>query len=89
VNYHDIEISDAVITAIDADRKIEAIRVLRERTGIGLADAKHLVDRIARERQGQATMAPPMVEEGGAGGMLRMTMIIAVILGVYFYFFAG
>ena len=69
--------------------KIEAIKVLRERTGIGLADAKHLVDRIARERHGQAAVAPAIVEEGGAGGMLRMTMIIAVVLGVYFFFFAG
>jgi hypothetical protein len=30
-----------------------------------------------------------MVEEGGAGGMIKMVVAIAVILGVYFYFFAG
>ena len=89
MNYHDIEISDEVIVAIDAGRKIDAIKVLRERTGIGLADAKHLVDRLARERQGQCAVAPAMVEEGSAGSMLRMTVIIAVILGAYFYFFAA
>ena len=89
MNYHDIKISDDVIAAIDADRKIEAIKILREETGTGLADAKHLVDRLARERQGQATPAPAMSEEGGASGMLRMVVVIAVILGVYFYFFAG
>lgn len=75
--------------AIDAGRKIDAIKVLRKRTGIGLADAKHLVDRLARERQAQVAVAPAMVEQGGAGGMLRMTVIIAVILGAYFYFFAA
>ena len=78
-----------LVVAIDAGRKIDAIKVLRERTGIGLADAKHLVDRLARERQGQVAAAPTMVEEGGAGGMLRMTLIIAVILGAYFYYLAA
>jgi ribosomal protein L7/L12 len=87
VNYHDIEISDEVIAAIDADRKIEAIKILRERTGIGLADAKHLVDRLARERQAQSSTVPAMTEEGGAGVMIRMVAVIAVILGVYFYFY--
>jgi ribosomal protein L7/L12 len=87
VNYHDIEISDEVVAAIDAGRKIEAIKILRERTGIGLADAKHLVDRLARERQGQRGTAPAMTEEGGAGVMIRMVAVIAVILGVYFYFY--
>ena len=31
-------------------RKIEAIKVYRERTGVGLADAKEAVERIARQR---------------------------------------
>ncbi len=89
MNYHDVEISDDVIAAVDSDRKIEAIKVLREQTGLGLADAKHLVDRIARERAGQPGLAPAMAEEGGAGGMIRMIVVIGVVLGVYFYFFAG
>ena len=89
MNYNDLEISDQVIAAIDAGRKIEAIKILREQTGLGLKDAKDVVDSIAREKRGAPGGAPGMVEEGGAGGMIKMIVVIAVVLGVYFYFFAG
>lgn len=84
-----MEISDQVISAIDAGHKIEAIKILREETGLGLKDAKDVVDSIAREKRGESGGAPGMVEEGGAGGMIKMIVVIAVVLGVYFYFFAG
>ncbi len=89
MNYHDVKISDDVIAAVDAGRKIDAIKILREQTGLGLADAKHQVDRLARERRDQIGAAPALVEEGGAGGMLRMVVIVGVILGAYFYFVAS
>ncbi len=89
MNYRDVEITDDVIAAIDAGRKIEAIKILRERTGLGLADAKHRVDRLVRERQDLPGAAPAMTEEGGAGSMIRMVLVIGLILGAYFYFFAG
>jgi ribosomal protein L7/L12 len=37
-----------VIRAIEQGRKIEAIKILREETGLGLANAKVLVDRAHR-----------------------------------------
>ncbi len=89
MNYHDVEISDDVIVAVDNGRKIEAIKILRDQTGLGLADAKHQIDRLARERQDQRVATPVLVEEGGAGGMIRMVVVIVVILGIYFYFFAS
>ena len=89
MNYHDVKISDDVIVAVDGGRKIEAIKILRDQTGLGLADAKHRIDRLARERQDQRGAAPKMAEEGGAGGMIRMVVVIVALLGVYFYFFAG
>ncbi len=89
MNYHDVKISDDVIVAVDAGRKIDAIKILREQTGLGLADAKHRVDRLVRERADRPGAPPPLAEEGGAGGMIRMVVIIGVVLGVYFYFFAG
>jgi Ribosomal protein L7/L12 C-terminal domain len=89
VNYNDLNVSDDVIAAVDAGHKIEAIKILREETGLGLAEAKDVVDRLARSRKGEPVEAARMPEEGGAGGLIKMVVLIAVILGVYFYFFAG
>jgi len=81
--------SEEVLAAVDAGRKIEAIKILREKTGIGLADAKHAIDALSRERRNDPVIAAGMTEEGGAGGMIKMIVIIAIVLGVYFYFFAS
>ena len=89
MNYNDLEISDQVIAAIDAGHKIEAIKVLREETGLGLSEAKDVVDSLARAKRGESGAGPGMVEEGGAGGMIKMIVVIAAILGVYFFFFSG
>ena len=89
MNYSDLEISDQVIAAIDAGHKIEAIKILREETGLSLSEAKDAVDSLARAKRGESGGAPGMTEEGGAGGMFKMIVVIAVVLGVYFYFFAG
>ena len=89
MNYNDLEISDQVIAAIDAGHKIEAIKILCEDTGLGLKEAKDVVDNLAEAKRGESGGTPGMVEEGGAGSMLKMIVVIAVILGVYFYFFSG
>ncbi len=89
MNYNDLEISDQVIAAIDAGHKIEAIKTLREETGLGLKEAKDVVDSLASAKRADSGGTPGMVEEGGAGGMIKMIVVIGVILGVYFYFFAG
>ena len=46
---------DVELTAIDADQKVKAIKVVREITGLGLKEAKDLVDG-----------APKMVKEGAS-----------------------
>lgn len=89
MNYNDLEISDQVIEAVDAGHKIEAIKILREEAGLGLKEAKDVVDSLARATRGESDGNSGMVEEGGAGGMIKMIIVIAVVLGVYFYFFAG
>ncbi len=81
--------SEEVLAAVDAGRKIEAIKLLREETGLGLADAKHAIDSLSGERRSNPEIAAGMTEEGGAGGMVKMIVVIAIILGAYFYFFAS
>ena len=78
--------SEDVIAAVDNGRKIEAIKLLREETGLGLADAKHAIDALARERRNDSAFGANMTEEGGAGGMIKMIVVIAIILGAYWYF---
>ncbi len=78
--------SDDVIAAVDNGRKIEAIKLLREETGLGLADAKHAIDALARERRNDSAVGANMTEEGGAGGMIKLIVVIAIILGAYYYF---
>ena len=39
-----------VVRCLEAGNRIQAIKAYRERTGAGLAEAKDIVDRIARER---------------------------------------
>jgi len=81
--------SEEVLAAVDAGRKIEAIKILRGETGLGLADAKHAIDSLSRERRSDPVIPAGMTEEGGAGGMLKMVVVMAIVLGVYFYFFAS
>jgi ribosomal protein L7/L12 len=89
MNYSDLDVSDDVISAVGAGHKIEAIKILREESGLGLAEAKDVIDRLARTSQAESGETSDMPEEGGAGGLIKMVVLIAIILGVYFYFFAG
>ena len=80
--------SDDVLSAVDSGRTIDAIKRLREETGLGLKEAKDEIDALARERQGNAAVASGMTEEGGAGSMVKIIVFIAVVLAAYFFFFA-
>jgi len=81
--------SDDVLAAVDSGHKIEAIKRLREETGLDLKDAKHAIDALARERRADAADSANMSEEGGAGGVVKLVVAIVVVLAVYFYFFAS
>ena len=39
-----------VLALVDSDRKIDAIKRVRERTGLGLKESKDVVDAISKER---------------------------------------
>jgi hypothetical protein len=89
VDEQNFSFSEEVIAAVDAGRKIEAIKILREETGLGLADAKHAIDSLSGERRSDPVISAGMTEEGGAGGMIKMIVVIAIVLGAYFYYFAS
>ena len=83
------EFSDAVLQAVDAGRKIEAIKLLREETGLDLKEARHAIDQLARDRPRTAAAPSAMSEQGGAQGLLKLIAVVAVLVVVYKVFVAS
>lgn len=75
-----------VIRAIEKGQKIEAIKILREATGIGLANAKVLVDRAWRTH-GPAKPAHSAISESPVFGNLAKSLFLAIILAGFYYIF--
>jgi hypothetical protein len=75
-----------VLRAIQDGRKIEAIKLLREATGLGLANAKVLVDRAARQHA-----PPPVYPSMGdpVSGLPRLvkSLIVTVLLFALYHYF--
>lgn len=76
----EIELSDKVIAAIKANRKIDAIKVLREEQNLGLKEAKDVVDAYIAETPRLAEGRP-----GGSGpGLVPLLLAGAVTAALYF-----
>ena len=75
-----------VIAAIEQGQKIEAIKLLREATGLGLANAKVLVDRAARTH-GPKKPIPSFADQStGLGGLVKsLGMVLILVAAWYFY----
>lgn len=85
----DHEVPAEVLQAIAEGRKIVAIKLLREATGLGLANAKVLVDRAAaRHRQANPQLGG-ITEESNTGRMVGMMLLLVVVFAVYKYFYTG
>ena len=83
----DNELPPEVIKAITQGRKIEAIKLLRETTGLGLANAKVLVDRAALRYAQLNPGSRAMTEESNTGRLLGMMLVLAVVFAIYRYAF--
>jgi ribosomal protein L7/L12 len=81
--------SDKVLAAVDRGKKIQAIKIYRAETGVDLKEAKDVIDALFAARQKDPQIAAGMVEEGGAGSLIKIVVTIAVLVGVYFYFFSS
>ena len=82
------ELPQDVVDAIKNGQKIEAIRLLRVASGLGLANAKVLVDAGAR-RHGVVTTHPAMSTKGGSSiGLLKGLILLLLMFGAYQYFLA-
>ena len=72
------QFSDRVREAVTAGRKIEAIKILRDETGMGLKEAKHAVEEFER-----SLGLPP--SSNGCGGILTVVGLSAAAALIYWY----
>ena len=81
----DADLPTDVIEAIRANRKIDAIKRLREHRGIDLKEAKYEVDTYVRENPQVATTLAPQTESG-IGRLILIAIIIGGAYAAYSYF---
>ena len=79
----DDELPAEVLQAIRDGRKIVAIKLLREATGLGLANAKVLVDRAAARHKQTQRGASGLREESNTGRLLTVILVLVVALALY------
>ena len=79
----DDELPAEVLQAIREGRKVVAIKLLREATGLGLANAKVLVDRAAARHQQTHPGASGMREESNTGRFLMVILVLVVAVALY------
>lgn len=82
----DSDLPTDVIQAISDGRKIVAIKLLREATGLGLANAKVIVDRAAARHAQSNPQASQMSEESNTGRLLGMMLLLVIAYLLYRYF---
>ncbi len=82
------ELPEDVIEAIRQGQKIEAIKLLRRSTGLGLANAKVLVDRASRTHGPERVIKNFADQPTGVGGLVK-SLGLALVLAAAWYFYKG
>jgi len=85
---NDNQLPSDVLRAIEGGRKIEAIKMLREATGLGLANAKVLVDRASRTH-GPKKPVYSAVEPGSGSGKLLASLVAVMAMATAYFFYNG
>ncbi len=85
----DSELPEDVIRAIEDGHKLEAIKMLRENTGLGLANAKVLIDRAWRVHGPKKPQTQGLTEVEGSGKLVGSLVAVAVLAAAYFFYLAN
>ena len=81
------ELPDDAIAAIHAKQKIAAIKMLREQFGVGLKEAKEMVDDYVVSQPAEPTDHSPQTESG-IGRLILLCIIAVFIYAGYQYAFS-
>lgn len=79
------QLSPEIYQAVATGRKIEAIKLIRAETGLGLAEAKEIADALSGHGATDTPLPPAMTEEGGAGGLLAIVVAVLIAFLVYVF----
>ena len=82
------ELPPEVIEAIRQGRKIEAIKILREAKGLGLANAKVLVDRAWRTH-GPVREMPSFADQPQGLSTMAKSLVMALMAFAAWYFYTS
>lgn len=85
---NDTQLPTDVVRAIENGRKIEAIKILQDATGLGLANAKVLVDRVARTH-GPKKPVLTYKDEGHGAGIWLASLVAVMVLATAWFFYLG
>lgn len=80
------ELPPEVLNAIREGRKIEAIKLLREAKGLGLANAKVLVDRAWRTHGPQKPIPSFADEPQHAKYVVKSVAMVLVVVAIYYFY---
>lgn len=86
---NDNEMPAEVVQAIAEGRKVVAIKLLREATGLGLANAKVLVDRAAARHAEKNPRVRGMSEDSNTGRLVGMLLVLVTAFFLYRHFYTG
>ena len=77
------ELPPAAVAALHEGRKIDAIKIVRQSSRLGLKEAKEAVERFERSHSGNGIERDGPVQRGGRGaGMVLLILVAAAVLAV-------
>jgi hypothetical protein len=82
----EIELPDDVVAELQANRKVNAIKLLRKHQNIGLKEAKDIVDAYTGKHPPSSPSRIPE-SDGGVGRLLFVAVVVGAVYGLYRYFY--
>jgi hypothetical protein len=81
-----IEIPHEALDALRAGQLIDAIKITREKTGLGLKESKDLVERYLKEHPQEQALIQEQLAQRSRGG-IQIFILIFIILVILVWFF--
>ena len=81
-----IEIPHEALDALRVGQLIDAIKITREKTGLGLKESKDLVERYLKEHPQEQALIQEQLAQRSRGG-IQIFILIFIILVILVWFF--